>query len=142
MPRFVVLQHDSARAVHWDFLLETGEVLRTWALPQTPETGLELTCEALSDHRLVYLEYEGPIAGDRGSVSRWDRGTYQVREESPGRLVVDMQGQRLAGRVVLREMPDRPGMWRFCFVGRGAPEQAPGRVAEGEIPGEGCRMDW
>ncbi len=31
MPRFVVLEH-TWNGVHWDFMLEAGEVLRTWAI--------------------------------------------------------------------------------------------------------------
>ena len=78
MPRFVILRHDHPRGVHFDFMLEAGGVLKTWALPEPPRPGVEMECEALGDHRLAYLDYEGPISGDRGSVVRWDRGEYAV----------------------------------------------------------------
>ncbi len=74
MPRFVILCHENHRGAHFDFMLESGDVLKTWALPQPPASGVEIECEALADHRLAYLDYEGPVSGGRGSVARWDRG--------------------------------------------------------------------
>jgi hypothetical protein len=53
MPRFVILRHDSPRGVHYDLMLEDGDVLKTWALPQPPEAGVEMVCDALPDHRLA-----------------------------------------------------------------------------------------
>ncbi len=63
MPRFALLTHDNPRGLHYDFFLEDGEVLKTWALPRLPEPGIELPCDALADHRPIYLDYEGPISG-------------------------------------------------------------------------------
>ena len=39
MPRFVVLRHDAPRGLHWDFMLEIGPVLATWALDREPGSG-------------------------------------------------------------------------------------------------------
>lgn len=36
------------------------------------------------EHRRLYLDYEGPISGDRGSVRRVDAGTYERRSAAPG----------------------------------------------------------
>ena len=67
MPRFVVLYHetppDHDRPPHFDLMLETGQVLRTFALPRWPAAGEVTAAEALADHRLAYLDYEGPITG-------------------------------------------------------------------------------
>ena len=52
-------------------MLEAGDVLKTWALPQPPQPGVEMECTALADHRLAYLDYEGPLSGNRGAVTRW-----------------------------------------------------------------------
>ena len=59
-------------------MLEQDGVLRTWALAEEPAAQAEIAAEALGDHRLDYLEYEGPVSGDRGSVSRWDEGEYEM----------------------------------------------------------------
>ena len=121
MPRFAVLRHDSPRGTHWDFLLEMGSALRTWALPQAPEPGAELICEVLPDHRLAYLDYEGPVSGQRGSVARWDRGTYEVRRQSDLELVLQVSGEKLSGQVVLSQLADESGRWRFSLAARELP---------------------
>ncbi|MCS7047501.1 MAG: hypothetical protein NZO58_14185, partial [Gemmataceae bacterium] len=74
MPRYVILEHDHP-ALHWDFMLERGDVLRTWRLPAPPSIG-KIAAQALADHRRAYLDYEGPVSGNRGTVRRWDAGTY------------------------------------------------------------------
>ena len=110
MPRFALLIHDSPRGLHYDFFLEDGDVLKTWALPHLPEPGLEIPCEALADHRPMYLDYEGPISGGRGTVARWDQGTYSVERWTDDEIVVELAGAKLAGRVELRR---QAGQWRF-----------------------------
>ncbi len=110
MPRFALLVHDSPRGMHYDFFLEAGDVLKTWALPQEPEPGLEINCEALADHRPLYLDYEGPISGGRGTVAGWDRGTYSVEAWRDDEIIVALAGSKLAGRVALRRTA---GQWRF-----------------------------
>jgi DNA ligase D-like protein (predicted 3'-phosphoesterase) len=122
MSRFVVLRHDSPRGVHWDFLLQTGEVLATWALAQPPDSAETMLAEALPDHRLAYLDYEGPISGGRGSVTRWDQGTYRVERQSEIELVVTLQGEKLTGRATLVRLSDPPQHWRFSFHSQERPD--------------------
>lgn len=95
MPRYVILTHDHP-FLHWDFMLEVGGVLRTWRLVQPPEPGVVVAAELLADHRLAYLDYEGPVSGNRGTVTRWDAGTYEGREEADG-WALHLEGGRLRG---------------------------------------------
>jgi hypothetical protein len=118
MPRFTILRHDSPGGVHWDFLLEMGPVLKTWALPHLPEPDVEMTCEALADHRLDYLDYEGPVSEQRGSVVRWDWGTYRLDRQSDRELVVELSGEKLSGRAALNRLAEPSGGWRFSFAAR------------------------
>ncbi len=82
MSRFVILRHElpgpERGGVHWDFMLEQGTVLRTWALALEPNSATQIAADALVDHRLAYLDYEGPISGDRGQVTQWDIGELRV----------------------------------------------------------------
>ncbi len=113
MPRFVILRHDSPKGLHWDLLLETGPVLRTWTLRQPPDPGLTIACDALPDHRPMYLDYEGPLSDNRGSVTRWDRGAYEIHQQSDTQLVIDFCGEKLTGRATLERSPDDPRRWWF-----------------------------
>jgi hypothetical protein len=75
MPRFVLLEHDHP-TLHWDLMLECGDALRTWRLDRVPTVAATISVEPLPDHRLAYLEYEGPVSGDRGTVRRVDAGKF------------------------------------------------------------------
>jgi hypothetical protein len=113
MPRFVVLEHDYPER-HWDFMLEAGDVLRTWRLAAPPQPGTPVVAEASFDHRLLYLDYEGPVSGNRGRVTPWDRGTYEEEEETTAPLVVvRLHGKRLDGKVTLQR--DVSGNWLFLL---------------------------
>ena len=101
MPRFVILSHDWP-APHWDFLLEAGAVLRAWRLWGEPEVGRTVPAEPNFDHRLLYLDYEGPVSGDRGTVTRWDRGEFGWVADEPDRVVVELRGAKLTGRVTIQ----------------------------------------
>jgi|SRR6516164_6688532 hypothetical protein len=104
MPRFVILEHDHP-VLHWDLMLECGDVLKTWRLAAAPVPDLPTRAEATSDHRLIYLDYEGPVSRGRGQVSRWDAGVYE--EAIPGQLTGDvsikfrLEGTRLHGQARL-----------------------------------------
>lgn len=112
MPRFVILEHDHPK-LHWDLMLEAGEVLRTWRLLAPPRVGAEVVAEWLADHRKHYLDYEGPVSGGRGQVRRWDRGCYEpdARQFSgDGPLVIVLEGERLRGTATLSKST---GGWTF-----------------------------
>ena len=99
-------------------MLESEGHLRTWALSYAPDLGEPITAEALDDHRLAYLDYEGPVSKDRGSVARWDRGTYQVQREDGDQLVVVLRGDRLCGRATLTRLPGDDQRWTFVLSNR------------------------
>lgn len=105
MPRFVVLWHDCLDA-HWDFLVEAGDVLRAWRLRRGPLIDADVPADFSFDHRLLYLDYEGPISGSRGSVTRWDGGTCEWLVNEPDRVELELSGAELVGRVVIRRDGD------------------------------------
>ena len=105
MPRYVVLEHrDAPRSAgrpHWDLMLEFGPQLRTWALDEPPQATKTIAAEALPAHRLDYLDYEGPISGGRGSVSRYCTGKYQLLDDQPDCVRLRLIGTRLQGLATL-----------------------------------------
>jgi hypothetical protein len=82
-------------------MLECGAELRTWALQQEPQVGEEILADELPRHRSDYLDYEGPISRGRGSVTRFDRGSFDVLRDAPEQLTVDLHGELLKGRLEL-----------------------------------------
>jgi hypothetical protein len=111
MPRFVILEHDHPE-LHWDFMLEAGAVLRTWRLTAPPQSGPIVDAAACFDHRLHYLNYEGPVSGGRGSVHRWDAGSFSWQTDTPERIVVHLQGAHVHGVAELERADD--GRWTFA----------------------------
>jgi hypothetical protein len=78
--------------------------LRTWRLHDSPELGREIAAESSFDHRLAYLDYEGPVRGDRGRVVRWDGGTYVWITEQAHLVQVALSGNRIRATATLRQV--------------------------------------
>ena len=111
MPRFVILEHHW-KGIHWDFMLERGAALETWAIDSSIQFRVDLSSRKLPDHRLVYLDYEGEISGGRGEVSRYDRGTFDCLIWTENLIRIHLRGGRFLGDVELRAVenqPDREG---------------------------------
>ena len=96
MPRFVVLDHDWPHP-HRDLLLERDGVLKAWRLPTTFELTSPVPAEANFDHRLIYLDYEGPLSGNRGEVRRWDAGELMWEAFGEEEIRVRLDGTHLRG---------------------------------------------
>lgn len=112
--RFALLAHTGHGPDHWDLMVQAGEALATWQLPQDPRnllTGQSLACRRLGDHRQVYLDYQGEVSGGRGRVKRLDAGLCEVMEDGDvWRLVVGEGG--LAGRWRLTRVQE-PEAWEL-----------------------------
>jgi bifunctional non-homologous end joining protein LigD len=101
-PIFVVQRHD-ARRLHYDFRLERGGALASWAVPKgiPLEPGQRNLAVHVEDHPLDYAGFEGEIPQGQygaGQVEIWDKGTYElVEEKKDGGLTVRLEGERLQG---------------------------------------------
>jgi hypothetical protein len=77
--RYVVLHHEGVARPHFDLMVEWSAVewLETFRCPAwPPRVGQTLT--KIDSHRREYLEYEGPLSGDRGSVRRIAAGDCEL----------------------------------------------------------------
>ena len=103
--RFVVHKHH-ARNLHYDFRLEMNGVLRSWAVPKGPplEPGIRRLAIQVEDHPLDYIDFAGEIPQGEygaGSVEVWDKGEFNLKQESADRLELSLSGKKLAGNYVL-----------------------------------------
>lgn len=120
--RFTILRHEPGaqgpRPLHWDLLLEWNGVLRAWALESEPRRGTSAVATALPDHRLEYLEYEGPLSRQRGVVTRFDSGVYEILREGTQLLIVRLSGRLLSCELMLAAAADGH-QWTASFSATG-----------------------
>jgi hypothetical protein len=137
MPRFVLLYHDCppgyVRPSHWDLMLESGEVLETWALAQLPRgwqaahaqtTLASPNCPSLSEsdtvvaehlagHRLAYLNYEGVVSGGRGEVVRVAAGTFHLMKQSDDNWLLSFTAGTIQGTLLLERESAAVPTWQI-----------------------------
>ena len=110
--RLFVVQKHAARRLHWDFRLELGGTLRSWAVPKGPsaDPAEKRMAVEVEDHPVEYAQFEGIIpAGNygAGAVILWDRGTWRAVDGEPeeglreGKLVFTLEGYKLRGEWTL-----------------------------------------
>jgi bifunctional non-homologous end joining protein LigD len=129
--RFVVQKHRASH-LHYDFRLEIGGVLKSWAIPKGPslDPADKRLAMMVEDHPVSYFDFEGIIpAGNygAGTVEVWDMGTWEPlldggkhsRAEmektaeallNKGELKFRLNGKKLRGEFVLvKTRSRRPG---------------------------------
>ena len=110
MPRFVILRHTlpsgDRQGTHFDLMLEDEGKLLTWALPDLPQAGREFIAMQLPNHRLAYLDYEGPVSGGRGEVQRVEEGEFEWIERSDEVQRFELRGRTSSLRIELRHARD------------------------------------
>ena len=109
--RFVVQLHD-ATTLHFDFRLQVGDVLRSWAVPKGPslDPGVRRLAVPVEDHALSAGDFEGVHEGHRrgsGAVIIWDEGAAEIVRDEPGHLSVILDGSKLQGGFALTRTGER-----------------------------------
>ena len=117
-PRFFVQRHHASH-LHYDFRLEIGGTLKSWAVPKGPtlDPAVKHFAAMVEDHPLDYGNFEGNIpAGNygAGSVMLWDRGTFEMLGDLPpekqlerGDFKFHLRGEKLNGDFALVLMKGR-----------------------------------
>jgi bifunctional non-homologous end joining protein LigD len=132
--RFVVQKH-AASHLHYDFRLERDGVLKSWAVPKGPslDPADKRLAMRTEDHPIEYADFEGVIPEGEyggGSVLLWDRGTWKPLEdpatgERKGRLVFELEGEKLRGRWHLVRTRGRGDKTWLLIKGRDTAARAP-----------------
>ena len=127
--RFVVQRHDATR-LHYDFRLELGGVLKSWAVPKGPSMNPadKRLAVMVEDHPSSYIHFEGTIPEGNygaGEVQVWDKGLFiPVNEEEEkitekqalqglkkGELKFLLKGDKIEGGFVLVRLRNDEKNW-------------------------------
>jgi DNA ligase D-like protein (predicted 3'-phosphoesterase) len=125
---FVIQKHDASN-LHYDFRLEIGGVLKSWAIPKGPSTDKSEKRLAMltEDHPVDYADFEGTIPEDEyggGTVIVWDAGKYENKRQEKenlsmedsfkdGKIEVSLKGKKLKGGFVLINTGKDDKRWLF-----------------------------
>lgn len=123
LPSFVIQKHWASR-LHYDFRLEWGGVMWSWAVPKGPsfDPADKRMAVHVEDHPLDYARFEGTIPPKQygaGTVIVWDNGSWEPVGDpeqgmKDGKLVFHLHGQKLAGLwelVRIAKPGDRQDPW-------------------------------
>ena len=127
--RFVVQKHQATR-LHYDFRLELGGVLVSWAVPKGPsmDPSEKRLAVHVEDHPVSYIDFKGTIPEGNygaGKVEIWDKGKFVPVDAShrpitekqalqsirKGELKVALKGKKLKGEFVLVRLKDEAKNW-------------------------------
>ena len=119
--RFVIQKHEANR-LHYDFRMEMGGTLKSWAVPKgLPYTrGEKRLAVRVEDHPIAYADFEGTIPKGQyggGTVMVWDRGTFEPLSKAPakelekGKLHFILHGEKLEGEWYLVRLRDGDDQW-------------------------------
>ena len=117
LPVFVVHRH-LAHQLHYDFRMEAGGKLKSWALPKGPSMNPKDKRLAIrvEDHSLDYKDFAGVIPEGYGAgiVEIWDKGRYELegietkdisgvmkRSLASGHVSFILKGRKLKGKFAL-----------------------------------------
>jgi bifunctional non-homologous end joining protein LigD len=122
--RFVIQEHSATR-LHWDLRLEHDGALASWAIPNGLPWAQKDNRKAVhtEDHPLEYLEFHGEIPKGNygaGTMTIWDRGTYDVLKWEPKKVEVELHGERVTGRYALFQTGPDPKDWMIHRMGEPA----------------------
>ena len=116
-PLAFVIQKHAATRLHYDFRLEWGGVLKSWAVTKGPSyfPGDKRLAVQVEDHPREYGGFEGIIPKGEyggGTVMLWDRGTWKPQGDveeglAKGNLKFTLHGKKLQGNWALIRMGGR-----------------------------------
>ncbi len=140
-PLVFVVQKHQATTLHYDFRLEIGGVMASWAIPKGPtlDSSVKRLAIQTADHALEYRHFEGVLAEEEygaGPVMIWDEGTYTPAREIGTGVWQDITDRQEAEAVM------RQGLQEGKLTFRLSGQKLHGSFALIRIRGFGGKASW
>ena len=100
--RFVIHKHTRGEDIHWDLMIESGDVLKTWRLDNPPEKLASGKTKAtpIQDHDKKFLTYQGPVNNGTGTAEIVDEGMCTMESHNGTILKVVFVGKVLKKEII------------------------------------------
>lgn len=107
------VQRHAARRLHYDFRIEVGGTMKSWAVPNGPslDPNRKQLAILVEDHPMLYATWEGNIPKGNygaGSMMLWDHGTYELMGEGTAEQQIErgdfkfkLSGRKVKGNFAL-----------------------------------------
>ncbi len=122
---YIIQKHDASH-LHYDFRLQIGDVLKSWAVPKGPslDPNVKRLAVHVEDHPLSYGSFEGIIPQGEyggGTVMLWDKGTWQTENSlekayQKGHMIFTLRGKKLKGEWQLIQIKKDPKNWLLMKI--------------------------
>ena len=157
-PIFVVQLHHASRR-HYDFRLQVGDALKSWAVPKGPsyDPAVKRMAVEVEDHPLSYATFEGDIPKGEyggGHVAIFDQGVWSTPYDvewqlAKGHLRFELFGEKLKGEwhLVRSGKAARQPQWllfkeKDAYAGTLEADDLLAPVAKTIAPKRKRRVDW
>ncbi len=100
--RYVIQQHFLPDGTfHFDLMFEEENVLKTYQLKDIQKliNGEKILGKNIQDHRIIYLDYEGEISGNRGYVKIFDKGFYITNKKDSNLIEFVVESSQFNGEI-------------------------------------------
>jgi bifunctional non-homologous end joining protein LigD len=137
---FVVHKHE-ATSLHFDFRLQIGDVMPSWAIPKGPtlDPTLKRLAMPTTDHSMEYRHFEGVLpkgSYGAGPVTIWDEGTYFPQREISKGVLEDIEDFDEGQKVIKASL--EKGEIKFKLFGK----KLQGSFALVKTKGFGPKNSW
>ena len=111
---YSIIKHTlSDYTFHYDFLIKKNDILQCWQFSSIAniEIGELIFCKKIFDHRLKYLNYQGPISNNRGKVQIIQNGFLEIIIQEDNLVRFRIDSELLNGNFEIRKIQSEA--WEF-----------------------------
>jgi hypothetical protein len=108
--KFIIFYHYKIEEPHYDLMIESEDLLDSWRIPEmnleSLLNGEVIEITSIHSHNKKYLDYEGELSSEKGSVEIYDKGATTYTNFDSPEFEVLIFGSILTGRLLFSKIED------------------------------------